>query len=551
MTEPPRFAARRPRFFLGGLRHLLVFVAAQAHGTSIDPLIWEQLVLDSDLVGIVRVVDGGGVVARYEPVQILKGEQTKAFQLRIPPDYWGSHSQYPLVLRGEHYLITARRQPFISRIASLTSHGGVPLWRRDIPADYQVPLFQGVEWLSKTSQGLEWSAEGNGFHFAGDLGKFRQAVTQILELPEPARTRVLIERLTEKYLSNNYGWEHEITPRAFRMVGLERLIKPYLRWKAEQKHARLRRAVHLSPNVAGALDVLLTAYVGGADRCQEAGRILEQVGRQDVLGALARHRPRDKREVEWLQDLNRDVTPPRPSSAAQKRPDKTTRGKRTDKTDMAELARLLRDDAHPRWHEALSILTENAPRTVVSFLRGWEPRIGRDWREADRAYVVASYFCSYCPEEREGNFLELTRGRNPYVRVAGAVYLAYENLPKGIAILKGLERLRGDPGAWAAISLARRGDKEAMARALEVLRAPSAGGMEGVPHEILQSRVMELLSNSARRIPPPDYGPWYDRGRSGNWEGLYAFYATWWEKNREKLDLADPWLPYLTKQKVD
>lgn len=551
MRDSPRFTAPRPRSFLGGLLWVLVLVAAHAHGTTIDPFIWEQLVLDSDLVGIVRVVDGGGTAARYDPIQIWKGEQKKAFLLRIPSDYWGSHSQYPLVLRGEHYLITARRQPSMSRISSLTSHGGVPLWVRGIPADYQTPLFQGVGRLPKTSQGFDWSAVENSFRFAGDLGAFHQAVTQLLELPEPARERVLIERLTEKYLSSSYGWGHEITSGVFRKVGLERLIKRYLRWKAEQKHARLRRDVHVSSDNETALDILLTAYIQGAERCEETRRILEQVGQHDVLGALTRYRPRDRREIELLQDLKRNVESHPHAGTAQKQPERPARRKRTDNAEMMELATILNDDTHPRWHEAFSILTKNAPRTVALFLKGWEPSTGRDWRDADRAYVIASYFCFHCSEGREENFVELSRGRNPYVRVAGAVYLAYENRRAGASILKRLERLPGDPGVWAAINLARWGDTGAMARALEVLRVAPAGGMEGVPHEILQSRVMELLSNSARRIPPPDYGPWYSRRCSGDREGLYVFYATWWEKNKEKLDLADPWLPYLTKQKVD
>ncbi len=55
--------------------------------------------------------------------------------------------QFPIALCGERYFVTAYKEA-PSRIVSTTSGGGVPLWWRDIPADYRLPVFQGRRLLT-------------------------------------------------------------------------------------------------------------------------------------------------------------------------------------------------------------------------------------------------------------------------------------------------------------------------------------------------------------------------------------------------------------------
>jgi hypothetical protein len=107
---------------------------------------------------------------------------------------------------------------------------------------------------------------------------------------------------------------------------------------------------------------------------------------------------------------------------------------------------------------------------------------------------------------------------------------------------------------WAALTLARRGDKGAVPRALEVFREkrrPGAdgeiaeGGMAAVPHGNLQKRVLVLLSNSARAGEVPQPPPAKDGG--SRLEGL----SEWWKAHEKKVILKDPWLAILEKQKVD
>jgi hypothetical protein len=119
-----------------------------------------------------------------------------------------------------------------------------------------------------------------------------------------------------------------------------------------------------------------------------------------------------------------------------------------------------------------------------------------------------------------------------------------------MAALKKLLVLEGDPGVWAALTLARRGQKVAVPRALEVFRAPTdanseTSGMAGVLHGNLQKRILVLLSNTAHasNIPRPSLPE--DEKQQMN------YLADWWKRYGDKAVLQDPWLKVLEPQKVD
>jgi hypothetical protein len=164
----------------------------------------------------------------------------------------------------------------------------------------------------------------------------------------------------------------------------------------------------------------------------------------------------------------------------------------------------------------------------------------------------------------------LLKAKEPFVRVAGAVYLCFEHKEDGLSALKELMALEGDPGAWAAIVLASRGDKSAVKRALGVLAEEGRYQMDGCVHRILQERLKVLLSNTARAsgLPPPSPpSPPSARVPGKNetilviepseeevadyYKRMHRYYADWWKEHEEKAVLTDPWLPLLEKQKVD
>ncbi len=145
----------------------------------------------------------------------------------------------------------------------------------------------------------------------------------------------------------------------------------------------------------------------------------------------------------------------------------------------------------------------------------------------------------------------LLGAREPIVRVTGAVYLCFEDKGEGLKALAALTKLPGDAGAWAALTLARRGDKSAMPRALDVFIERGPYGMAGVPHRNLQKRLLEFLSNSAAASGlqlPLDWNPQYAEYES---DPPYGAYAAWWQANADRITLRDPWLEMLAKEKID
>lgn len=123
---------------------LLLAPTLTANGTTIDPLVWQQLVVDADFVGIAECTTAGGTVAEYVVVESWKGPKVGTkMSMRIAIDYWGEE-QYAMVLCGERVLVTAFQSRAPSRLVSFSSGGGVPLWWRHIPSDFRLPLFQGM-----------------------------------------------------------------------------------------------------------------------------------------------------------------------------------------------------------------------------------------------------------------------------------------------------------------------------------------------------------------------------------------------------------------------
>jgi hypothetical protein len=113
--------------------------------TTIDPLLFEELVLTADFAGVVECEQAGGIIAHYKIIESWKGPKAgEKISIREAVNYW--EPQFPIALCGKRYFVTAYKQPPF-RMISTTSGGGVPLWWRQIPSDYRLPLFQGGQFL--------------------------------------------------------------------------------------------------------------------------------------------------------------------------------------------------------------------------------------------------------------------------------------------------------------------------------------------------------------------------------------------------------------------
>ena len=152
--------------------------------------------------------------------------------------------------------------------------------------------------------------------------------------------------------------------------------------------------------------------------------------------------------------------------------------------------------------------------------------------------------------------------------MTAAAYLCFEDEPRCVAKLKEAVTLEGDVGAFAALTLARRGHREHMPRALQVLRDPRDPTIQGLAqkfmpcmeydllpnwgHVVLQQRVLVLLSNCACSLEERlDLPPAEEECCNVPYEARYKAALAWWSAKGHACDLRDPWLPELRKRKVD
>lgn len=526
------FASRRKLVIALNLA-VVCFTSASSVGTTIDPMRWEQLVTSADFVGVVECTVAGGMVAKYRVVDAWKGEPADEVSIRVAVNYW--EPQFPIALCGVRFLVTAYRSTPPSTIASTTTGGGVPLWWRQIPSDYCLPLFQGRINLSEENEQFFDSPYK-------DLASFKQAVLSLLQMPAEKQEEVLLRVLSDKYLDMarrlNGGKSQDEEGRDELLNGLKDRI-----------------AQETSPSAI--VQVLLQAPK--EIREGYVGQILRQAGGKITLGILeklpAHDPPFRADDFEYtMWEIRRRLGDSGNSQPHQRPPEQEP-----SHEELQRLRNALAQGQEARdFGKALDLLTLHDPEFVAKYLTSWvNPR--RTWRDAAEGYVLGSYFAWKCSSRRESHLRSLLSAKNGYIRVAAATYLCFENEHLGKRHLRKLARLDGDPGVWAALNLVRRGEKSAMPRALEVFSSMGESNMAGVPHRNLQKRLLVLLSNSckASNITMPDilYGT---RDRTGRWKGgsvspqkAREDNLAWWDRTKGRLRIHDPWLPELTRQKID
>jgi hypothetical protein len=490
-----------------------------AHATTIDPLTFEERIVGADFVGIVECEQAGGIVAKYKVIVSLKGPKAgNLISLRVAVNYW--EPQFPIALCGQRFFVTAYKVA-PSRIISTTSGGGVPLWWRRIPADYRLPLFQGMQFLA---QGEEKSPE-----FQKTLGMAKE----LLALKPADQEAALLKAV----IANDLFSE--------KWIGGER----------DKDKADVLRKRFIELNSASSLANELF-QLAGKDPNKWAVRVRIVLGKGarelalEQLGKLpADHLPWDKRtQDELVKEIKERLGTTSVASSEEKR------SAEDEKPSETQLTKLRADfAAGPKSEEfgiAFEKLTRFEPTPVRNYLIAWK-NSNKGWSDTDRGYVLGSFFAWQCGVDRPKHLRELLKATDPFIRVAGAVYLCFEDAEAGITELRKLTSLEGDPGVWAALALARRGQKTAVPRVLEVFRElpkevkEAQSGMAGVPHGNLQKRALVLLSNSAHAGNVPQFS------LPEKSEEQFDYLVRWWRDNGDRVIMTDPWSQLLEKQKID
>jgi hypothetical protein len=505
------------------------FWANESCATTIDPLTWEELVVGANFLGIAECEVAGGIVARYKVIEAWKGEAVgNSISVEIAVNAW--EPQFPIALCGERFLFAAYKKP-PSTMMSTTSYGAIPLWWRNIPSDYQTPLFQGGSKLGRES-----------FYGFGSEHKsieaFKKDALALLRLPPEERELRLLKTQAEKYLSAGRS-------------RLDDAKSPEARARAE-----LLRDIQQGKTAADVIGLILAAAQKEQDRSKRVfAAMLSRGGGEVTLATIEKLPGEDKSFDESARkDIAEEIRSHlgRPPVEAEASPAKAAQPKKLSQKELDQFRAALRKQLPLREAiNALEALLAEDPTAVAGYLVQWiNPE--KEWQDRDSGYGLGSYFAHRSSKEREVFLTKLCTAHDPFVRVAGAVYLCFENREAGLAKLREFSALEGDPGVWAALNLAQRGERSAMLRALEVFATSGVSNMAGVPHRNLQKRLMVLLSNTAKASnlsqPTP---PEYEREDEANQKKIYDAYQEWWKANGEKAAISDPWLPLLGKQKVD
>ena len=507
---------------------------------------WEQLAVRAEFVGLVECVTAGGIVARYRVIDSWKGAAVGT-ELNISQHVDFFEPQFPISLVGERFLVFGEKTvPY--RISLLILGRGVPLWWRKIPTDLRcfslIPLEEPfARYLSsylgaRTSQLDDFKCAVTDFLRSGreeqELRLMLAAARKSLHLPDPTEPSSRgneddIKLYDSLQASKNVEelWKCTIETAS-------KLVAPVMPKTAEELRAQRHKLVLLS-----------MLSLGGREQCQA---LLQKA---DVSRL-----PLDKNDVyRILSSIQRSLSPP---DAAQPNwdddPDANAQKPPTP-DEIAKAEALLSKPWDYQTGSAFELLCRHAPHSVVPFLLAWEPPKGA--RDQQFGYQLGSAFGHLCAVDRVKHLKTLQSAKDSWIRVSAAVYLCFDEPKEGEDALRKVAMLEGDPGAWAALVLASRGDKTAMVRALDVMASPDPEvTMATVNHGNLQKRLRVLLSNVAKAsgVPqPPNSTKEYPEGSESaavqkQWHDALI---KWWNVNQEKIILEDPWAKHLEEQKVD
>jgi hypothetical protein len=513
----------------------LGFAPGKANATIIIFPLFEELVLEADFVGVVECVKAGGIVAEYSIIESWKGPKVGTkIHISRAVDYWVT--QFPLSLCGERYFVAAYKEQAPIQLLSTTTGSDIPLWWRQIPFDFQCQLGGGFKLLKPGDE--------------KELAKIRKSAQGLLSLAPPEREAALLKAVIDDNLfgqrwlggETDKAREQELHDRFAKLMTVEALVREMLelaqtdreKWKIRVQIVFEKAGGPITLGQLGKMPANQSIFTRS-----EIDQLFWNIGmRHQPEKEVASNQPEKEKAPNSLL-----FTPKTILGKIERKP--------PTEAKLAEYRKILSAEGESeKFDNAFKKLTLHDPRSIVHYLTGLK-NVNEDFEKTQRACFLSSWFGSKCGADRAKHLTRLLEAEDPYIRVAGAVYLCFDDLETGMKELKKLTVLDGDPGAWAALTLARRGQKDAVPRALEVFREPTEKekiarfGVKDAPHRNLQLRVLELLSNSAYASGVVQ--PTVSSTRDAQTDAL----TKWWQKYNGKLMLSDPWLSILEKQQID
>jgi hypothetical protein len=515
---------------------LIGWLLPQSSGSTVPFQTWEQLFDDADFVGVVECIEAGGIVAGYKVLESWKDkfEGTK-MRVAIPPDAQGN--RFPTVLTGDRWLIMASRASQI-RFSSFSFASDFPLWWRKIQPAYTLPLFQG-----------QWVLDGSADETYGLTTSFGRNV----------RTLDQVRAKVKEY--QFFNDQELLTLRDQTLQSLDNYITSDGAESPDSK--QLRQEVVSAKTVEQILKALFALPLEDKRSKQRLKNILSNGGREKTLATLEAMTPETSplgtemhiattESLRWqLRDDNAPVVP-------KKSPDNLPTEPLVSSERIEEARQTFQSNEWgPKRFEVFDVLVKHEPAVVAEALLTWES-LNKLGEVTEIGYEIGSSFCCLCGKDRVANFTKLLTARDPYVRVAAAVYLCFEDKKAGLHELKKLFDMPGIPGDWAATVMIERGDKQAMQRALTMLdpelHKDDNPYVYSALYRAMRNRLLVVLSNTAfhHQLTLPKMRVAQKEEEVAVVEAAYhQEMLGWWRQNRDKVELQNPWADVLESQKID
>lgn len=513
----------------------------------------EQLVDRCDRMGVVRCVTGGRLVASFEIVEAWKGGGlgetiTIGFS---NPQFLGDRP--PFMLAGEEYVIAAWRngsKPFpgwvrcgyIGGRALASVNPAAELGR--LAPDFLVNPDVGLAPL-RTSRSNS-SAKRDGRR-ASDVSTFASWIREAATDPLAFAAAFPALRSGRRGLAALRARVHHhlsLDEEARERLLLHQHIAPLLRSSgANDVLEVLDSTTAVDDYLSRLIFVPIKRY--SRDTWARIGGILAVAGGRRTLEFALREPfvPNSFTVLTTLKERLADVD-------FEPRHEKEARARASYEVDLvpSRWVELLPGSPHPEFEWVTRFAV---PDLIVNALLGFEegtPSAGID----APGFRLISEFARIHPGVKR--LERLTRARDPWIRAGAAVHLSLVDQELGSAKLHEALTIPGDPGAWAGLALASRGDRVGLERALRIVEDPGVAEIRRSVHEALVDRLLVLLSNSAftAGVPIPD--SWYVRGVPGDLrppQRDLRDIAVWWRTNAARLELRDPWFAILSVRGID
>jgi hypothetical protein len=545
---------------------IIFFTALSSYATTIDPLLWEQMAISCDFAGIIECSTAGGIIAEYKVIETWKGmEYTKPIRVKIAVNY--CEPQFPISLIGEQYLIFGYKNDTVTHITSITGGGPVPLWWRNIDYDYQLPLFQGYYRVNKDNQ-----VSACEFNFDQSeprkitIQEVKKKVQELSGKPKSQQEKILLKALFKKYFIDQYSRQKQFESECLNNLKIRRASGE----KLDEGSDKVINELELKNQKYEIILSQLNTLNKDIQACQDSNQLIDRIVEHCISDyeeyrykfiSVFEHGIQTDTSLKYLTkqianqpvidanlraDLPRNILNRMKTSSKQVDYSSASTDQYTPEIldqYQATLADYKKQDRE-KWVRSFQVLVEHRSVFAAEWLSKWENSL-KEWHDETMGYELGSWMAYACKTEKLKCLKIMLDAKDSYVRVAGAVYLCFEDEKEGISQLSKMLNLEGDPRFWASLNLARRGDKQVADYIFwnfhDVRRS---AGMEDAAHQNLLKRAMVLLSNSAAysNIPQPPNGM-----NESNYQDLLG----WWDKYKEEIKLYDPWLEILKKQKID